>query len=277
MITGSFRIVRGVRASPLKSTTSWTKDEDEKLIAAVNFHGAQKWTALSSEIEGRTGKQCRERWHNHLNPEINNNPWAELEDDTIMYYYQKIGSKWSTISKMMNGRTDNAIKNRFITISRRTKYTKGLTEWNMFESSTQAYEDSATIIDAVADDSFLRFVEKQCPEPVDKMHVASDGQGERDIVLDLDTLLWDVPLAIASMPSTPKTPVTNVATFASIGSENIDGESITSLFEKSSVRKHGLNIVIKKPTVPFTIRKALCVRMRSSVCDRPLKINSKLF
>ncbi|RYY81178.1 hypothetical protein EON63_15980, partial [archaeon] len=25
---------------------------------------------------GRIGKQCRERWHNHLNPDINKAPWT---------------------------------------------------------------------------------------------------------------------------------------------------------------------------------------------------------
>ena len=44
----------------------WTTSEDEMLRALVAAHGIQQWALIASEMTGRNGKQCRERWHNQL-------------------------------------------------------------------------------------------------------------------------------------------------------------------------------------------------------------------
>jgi len=51
---------------------NWETEEDEKIIKLVKIHGPNNWSKIAQELEtGRIGKQCRERWYNHLNPEIN--------------------------------------------------------------------------------------------------------------------------------------------------------------------------------------------------------------
>ena len=44
----------------------WTPAEDDMLRSLVTQHGIQQWALIASEMKGRNGKQCRERWHNQL-------------------------------------------------------------------------------------------------------------------------------------------------------------------------------------------------------------------
>jgi len=44
----------------------WTKEEDERVVELVRKYGPKRWTLIAKHLKGRIGKQCRERWHNHL-------------------------------------------------------------------------------------------------------------------------------------------------------------------------------------------------------------------
>ena len=54
------------------------------MIRLVQEHGTRHWGLIGSRLNGRTGKQCRERWHNQLDPNINKNPWTELEERNLL-------------------------------------------------------------------------------------------------------------------------------------------------------------------------------------------------
>ena len=88
----------------------WTVDEDTKVIELVKQHGAKKWSLIASHLPGRIGKQCRERWHNHLNPEINKDAWTMEEDRVILEAHMTIGNRWAEIAKMLPGRLVTYLK-----------------------------------------------------------------------------------------------------------------------------------------------------------------------
>lgn len=66
-----------------------TKEEDNLVMSLVKKHGAKNWTYIAKNLPGRIGKQCRERWHNHLNPEIKKERWTEEEDQAIIEAHKK--------------------------------------------------------------------------------------------------------------------------------------------------------------------------------------------
>mmetsp|Transcript_27870 Transcript_27870/g.85506 ORF Transcript_27870/g.85506 Transcript_27870/m.85506 type:complete len:751 (+) Transcript_27870:70-2322(+) len=108
---------------PGLSKGPWTAEEDKTVKEMVLTHGAGnvKWSIIAAQLPGRIGKQCRERWTNHLDPNLKKGGWTHEEDTILAEAQQRWGNAWTKIAKLLPGRAENAVKNRWNSAFRRKK------------------------------------------------------------------------------------------------------------------------------------------------------------
>ncbi|GAX75414.1 hypothetical protein CEUSTIGMA_g2858.t1 [Chlamydomonas eustigma] len=106
----------------------WTEEEDAFLRDLVIEHGEGSWSFVAESLNslmhktgdvGRIGKQCRERWTHHLRPDLKKDPWSNSEEFLLVSAHKKLGNRWSDISKMIPGRSENSVKNHWNAVLRR--------------------------------------------------------------------------------------------------------------------------------------------------------------
>lgn len=111
---------------------TWREEEDIILLAYVKNHGPKNWSKIAKKInieiytgsDYRRGKHCRERWFNHLDPNLKSKNYTEsdwtLEEDVLLHdLHHKHGNAWSKIAKCITGRTENSVRNRWNSLNKK--------------------------------------------------------------------------------------------------------------------------------------------------------------
>ena len=109
---------------PGRARGPWSPEEDQLVWNWVKLHGPCRWSICALGTPGRSGKQCRERWGNALDPALKKGEWSADEDKLIFKLYRLRGAKWAEIAKSLPGRSENCIKNRFYSTVRKSKHAK---------------------------------------------------------------------------------------------------------------------------------------------------------
>ena len=73
-----------------KQTDPWSREEDEVVMRLVGHYGPTRWALIASNLPGRKGKQCRERWHNQLDPNIIKEGWTDEEDRILSKAHSEV-------------------------------------------------------------------------------------------------------------------------------------------------------------------------------------------
>lgn len=98
----------------------WSPAEDAHLRNLVQQWG-EEWSRIAEATPGRTSKQCRQRWRFQLDPSLNHGPFTAAEDRVLVRMHAELGTRWSKIAQQIEGRTPDAVKVRWKSITRKRK------------------------------------------------------------------------------------------------------------------------------------------------------------
>ncbi|KAH6805277.1 Duplicated homeodomain-like superfamily protein [Perilla frutescens var. frutescens] len=113
---------------------SWSQEEDDILREQIRLHGSENWAIIASKFKDKTTRQCRRRWFTYLNSDFKKGGWSPEEDMLLCEAQRIYGNRWTEIAKVVSGRTDNAVKNRFTTLCKKRAKREALVKENSITS-----------------------------------------------------------------------------------------------------------------------------------------------
>lgn len=98
-----------------KKARSWSPEEDQRLITAIQNYGTENWPLVAQYVGGgRLKSQCSQRWHRVLDPKITKCVWSREEEEKLLQAVAAYGNKaWTRIASEMGDRSDVQCRYRY--------------------------------------------------------------------------------------------------------------------------------------------------------------------
>ena len=103
-----------------KKRFTFTEEDDARLKELVKNGKNTPWTDIAKKMgPDFTPRRCRDRYLFYLRPDLTiNKAFTKEEDIKLLQLVDKLGNRWTTIAKYLEGRSEVAIKNRYRALSK---------------------------------------------------------------------------------------------------------------------------------------------------------------
>ncbi|CAM9289774.1 unnamed protein product [Hapterophycus canaliculatus] len=93
----------------IRGNGTWGAEEDERLRKLAPVFSSPstgpRWAKIAEVMPGRTAKQCRERYNNHVDPAIKKDKiWSAEEDALVMELHAQHHNQFAKIARSIPGR-----------------------------------------------------------------------------------------------------------------------------------------------------------------------------
>lgn len=185
------------------SKRRFTPTEDSIIISLAKPNCSNDWSIIAKSVEKRSARQCRDRWNNYLNPNLNKDEWIPEEDELLMKIFNEKGPQWKSFSLLFKGRSINNVRNRCFKLLRKSQSHRGSNQIlehpkNNFTSYKKGDKNrnESLVLEKKFNHSNIK---DQCkninshipPDPINEKQKIGNLQIDKNVVLDADYFFYD--------------------------------------------------------------------------------------